>query len=134
MSFDKVCYIGKSFLMFTSAKIAYFMLMKKNCRYYLADSAIFHIFAPHNKIPSIMNKKEELQKILQEIADSYKEAGYFQTFDGDDITKYTFYIGKLKNKDGQIEYWLLNQDKKQIYQFESEAQLNNIVNLILHGR
>ena len=77
-----------------------------------------------------MNKKEELQKILQEIADSYKEAGYFQTFDGDDITKYTFYIGKLKNKDGQIEYWLLNQDKKQIYQFESEAQLNNIVNLI----
>lgn len=81
-----------------------------------------------------MNKKEELQKILQEIADSYKEDGYFQTFDGDDITKYTFYIGKLKNKDGQIDYWLLNQDKKQIYQFESEAQLNNIVNLILHGR
>ena len=78
--------------------------------------------------------KEELQKILQEIADSYKETGYFQTFNGDDITEYTFYIGKLKNKDGQTEYWLLNKDRKQIYQFESAAQLNNIVNLILHGR
>lgn len=67
MSFDKVCYIGKSFLMFTSAKIAYFMLMKKNCRYYLADSVIFHIFAPHNKIPSIMNKKKNCRKYFKKL-------------------------------------------------------------------
>lgn len=119
--------------MFTSAKIVPLTLTEKNYHYYLALSLISHTFASHNKLPFIMNK-EELQKVLQGIADSYKETGYFQTFNGDDITEYTFYIGKLKNKDGQTEYWLLNKDRKQIYQFESAAQLNNIVNLILHGR
>ena len=78
--------------------------------------------------------REELQKVLQEVRDSYDKAGYFQTFTGDDITKYTFYIGKLKNEDGQTEYWLLNKDKKQIYHFDSKEQADNIVNLILQGR